>query len=156
MTNLIKIVVSAILLASVATIAGAQGYGGYGGGYYIDPLSGSIVSPAGGGGGGGSYTSTPTTTSTTVGQVLGASTTAATMTDTSTKFKFNINMKKASKISDVKKLQDVLIAEGFLAAGMNTGNFGNLTLAAVKAYQAKNNVQATGFVGPLTRAVLNK
>ncbi|MDE2105250.1 MAG: peptidoglycan-binding protein [Patescibacteria group bacterium] len=37
-----------------------------------------------------------------------------------------------------------------------TGNFLGKTLAAVLRFQAANGLPVTGFVGPLTRAVLNK
>lgn len=80
-----------------------------------------------------------------VGIVAGAST-----------FKFNINMRVGSRIvPDVTELQKVLIAKGYLAITAPTGVFGTKTLAAVKAYQAANGVQVTGYVGPLTRAKLN-
>jgi Putative peptidoglycan binding domain len=135
-------VLATIALSSVAVMAGAQGYGGYGGGETQVTY-----------GGGGFYVA-PTTT---VGQVLGASTTAAMVDGTTMNFKFNINMARGSKISDVKKLQAVLVSEGFLSAGSQSGFFGPLTFNAVKKYQAKNNVSpVSGFVGPLTRAVLNK
>jgi peptidoglycan hydrolase-like protein with peptidoglycan-binding domain len=145
MKKTFKMALATIALSSVAVVAGAQGYGGYGGGaveiFYT------------GGGGGGYYTS-PTTT---VGQVLGASTTAAMVDGTAVNFKFNINMAKGSKISDVKKLQAVLVSEGFLPTSSQTGFFGPMTFSAVKKYQTKNNVSpVSGFVGPLTRAVLNK
>jgi peptidoglycan hydrolase-like protein with peptidoglycan-binding domain len=50
---------------------------------------------------------------------------------------------------DVKRMQHVL------GVKPETGNFGLITLAAVKAYQKANNIPATGFVGTLTRASLN-
>src|SRR5208337_321761 len=64
--------------------------------------------------------------------------------------------------SDVQKLQNLLIAQGFLAAGNNTGYFGNLTQAAVQAFQAAHNIVSSGTpattgygsVGPRTHAAL--
>ncbi len=78
------------------------------------------------------------------GQVLGASA-----------FNFNVNLHFGICSSDVIQLQDRLTQEG-LYSGPITGCFGRLTLAAVKAYQKKYGISATGFVGPLTRAQLNK
>ena len=56
--------------------------------------------------------------------------------------------------SDVVVLQDILIREKFLVPGYNTGFFGNLTRAAVMRFQQAHGVQATGYVGPLTRSEL--
>ena len=56
--------------------------------------------------------------------------------------------------SEVLALQKLLTAQG-LYSGPLTGNFYNLTLAAVKSFQAKYNILTSGFVGPLTRAKLN-
>lgn len=55
---------------------------------------------------------------------------------------------------EVKNLQQVLasFAYGDLTG---TGYFGTKTLQAVLKYQAQNGIEATGFVGPLTRASLN-
>lgn len=64
---------------------------------------------------------------------------------------------------DVKRLQQVLnknqqtqvAIAGPGSPGAETEYFGNLTLLAVKKFQALHNVPTTGYVGPLTRAVLN-
>ena len=56
--------------------------------------------------------------------------------------------------NDVKQLQEVLIDKGFLT-GSATGNFYSLTLKAVKAYQASAGINSTGYVGTLTRTVIN-
>ncbi len=37
-----------------------------------------------------------------------------------------------------------------------SGHFGPATFAAVKIFQTRNNISPTGYVGPLTRAVINK
>lgn len=50
---------------------------------------------------------------------------------------------------------DVLQLQNRLKVVPNTGFFGTITLAAVKAYQSKYGLPTTGFVGPLTRAKLN-
>lgn len=55
----------------------------------------------------------------------------------------------------VKQLQQYLITKGFLNIQQPTGNFGPLTLAAVKKYQATKNITTTGVVGPITRKAIN-
>lgn len=94
-----------------------------------------------------SPTQTPATTNTTdTGEVLGAAA-----------FQFGTNLTVGSRGQDVVELQNVLIAEGDLAAGLNTGYFGPLTKAAVIKYQTAHNVSPhSGYVGPLTRAQLNQ
>lgn len=61
--------------------------------------------------------------------------------------------------SDVTAMQQQLIAAGYLAAGNANGNFGPLTLAAVKKFQCAKNIVCTGsssygIVGPQTQAAL--
>lgn len=59
--------------------------------------------------------------------------------------------------ADVRALQDILKYEGFFPLNCDsTGNFGPTTLGAVKRWQEKHGVNATGYVGPLTREALNK
>lgn len=53
--------------------------------------------------------------------------------------------------ADVTSLQNFLRDGGFLTVVPN-GNFGPSTQAAVKKFQSANNVNATGYVGPSTRA----
>jgi len=55
---------------------------------------------------------------------------------------------------DVTRLQTLLIAKGYLNTTAS-GYFGALTLAAVKKYQVASGVDATGYVGPLTRTSIN-
>ncbi len=55
---------------------------------------------------------------------------------------------------EVRRLQTVLLKGGYYA-GPVTGNFYGLTLGAVKRFQRTNYLPATGFVGPLTRGMLN-
>jgi len=52
-------------------------------------------------------------------------------------------------------LQRYLSSAGYLSA-TPTGYFGSATVAAVKAFQIANRVSGTGYVGPLTRAALNR
>lgn len=64
---------------------------------------------------------------------------------------------------DVKRLQQTLnknpqtqvAAQGDGSPGHETEYFGNLTFAAVQKFQSLHGVPHTGYVGPLTRAVLN-
>jgi hypothetical protein len=51
-------------------------------------------------------------------------------------------------------LQNYLRYLGYLGATPN-GHFGPATLSAVKTYQSTNNISATGFVGPVTRASIS-
>ena len=57
---------------------------------------------------------------------------------------------------EVTELQKALIAEGLLKIDAPTGYFGALTRTAVIAFQKARGIANTGFVGPLTRAELNK
>ena len=57
--------------------------------------------------------------------------------------------------SGVAELQRYLIAKGFLPAGNDSGNFFSLTRTAVKKFQASKKISATGYVGQLTRQVIN-
>lgn len=67
-----------------------------------------------------------------------------------TRFVFNKNLWWGQNNHDVLELQKRL-------GVIQTGFFGNLTLRAVIAYQKANNIYPQlGFVGPLTRAKLNK
>jgi peptidoglycan hydrolase-like protein with peptidoglycan-binding domain len=77
-------------------------------------------------------------------EVLGAST-----------FKFTRTLMLGSTGTDVQQLQTLLISEGFLKENAN-GKFDTITMNAVKAFQAKNDITPNGKVGPLTRAALNK
>ncbi|MEK7115311.1 MAG: peptidoglycan-binding domain-containing protein [Patescibacteria group bacterium] len=56
---------------------------------------------------------------------------------------------------DVKNLQKLLTDIG-LYNGPITGNFFEQTRDAVKKFQRKNGIKDTGYVGPVTRLVLNK
>jgi hypothetical protein len=78
-----------------------------------------------------------------IGQVLGA-----------TAFNFTKDLKLGSQGDDVTELQNRLTQEG-VYSGPITGYFGPLTVAGVKAYQAKHGISQVGTVGPMTRAQLN-
>ncbi|HUQ30231.1 MAG TPA: right-handed parallel beta-helix repeat-containing protein [Candidatus Paceibacterota bacterium] len=81
------------------------------------------------------------------GQVLGASV-----------FKFLFNLRYGMRNNDVMELQKRFRAEGFFSYPTDTGYFGPITFASAKAYQAAHPSigYITGFVGPLTRGVLNQ
>lgn len=68
---------------------------------------------------------------------------------------WNRNLKTGSPyIADVSALQTALTREGVFTEEA-TGGFYKKTTAAVKAFQKKYGIEATGFVGPQTRAKLN-
>ncbi len=129
------------------TTTNTGGGGGGGGG------GGSAGGSTGGGNGPivGTYSGAlPTPGGATEGSVLGAS------TSTSESPRFTRDRGAGSRGDDVRALQDILVAAGFLAPGRATGYYGALTKAAVMKYQkAHGIVPASGYVGPLTRAVLN-
>lgn len=57
---------------------------------------------------------------------------------------------------DVRRLQGVLSSQGLFPDALKTGNFGPITRNAVVSYQAARGISRTGYVGPLTRAALNR
>lgn len=67
---------------------------------------------------------------------------------------YNYNFGIGKSGTDVVRLQQVLISRGYLAQGLSTGYYGSLTLVAVKKLQAANGISPTGFIGPITRALL--
>jgi peptidoglycan hydrolase-like protein with peptidoglycan-binding domain len=73
---------------------------------------------------------------------------------------FNTNLTVGSTGADVSALQSWLISKGFAIPSISSGAasagyFGAQTKAAVVAYQTSVGLPATGFVGPLTRGILN-
>lgn len=79
---------------------------------------------------------------------------------TTKKFVFNNNLTVGSIGYDVFILQRLLGVEHEtrpVMEGPPVGNyFGALTKAAVEKFQLQNDLPSTGFVGPLTRAILNR
>ena len=74
-----------------------------------------------------------------------------------TQFLFTVNLKKGMTHPDVSKLQQRLKDEGFYTYPQITGYFGDVTKAAVIAYQKANKITpAEGYVGPITRSKLNE
>lgn len=60
-----------------------------------------------------------------------------------------------SSFGPITSLQDYLKSAGYFFVTPN-GNFGPATLSAVKSFQSAHGAPNTGYVGPLTRAVLVK
>ena len=58
--------------------------------------------------------------------------------------------------AEVRRLQQFLVAKGYLSSDLATGNFFTRTRLAVKKFQANNGLPSTGYVGPLTRQVITK
>src|SRR4051812_37010838 len=65
------------------------------------------------------------------------------------------NLVVGSRGTEVIQLQSFLIAQKFLVADAPTDFFGPLTVAAVRKLQTANKIEAVGFVGPRTRALIN-
>jgi peptidoglycan hydrolase-like protein with peptidoglycan-binding domain len=72
-------------------------------------------------------------------------------------YNFVLPLKQGSKGTDVIKLQEILIAKGFLVmpVGVSKGYYGALTTKAVQAYQKSLGLDQLGIVGPATRKALN-
>lgn len=69
---------------------------------------------------------------------------------------FEQDLKYGSKGDSVVALQEFLIDQGFFN-GNATGNFYSLTLAAVRKFQKAQGISPiSGYVGPITRGVINK
>ena len=81
--------------------------------------------------------------------------TNATGATASFSYTWNNNLQIGSPYTDdVRALQTALTREG-VYTGEITGGFYNQTFTAVKAFQQKYGIEATGFVGPITREKLN-
>lgn len=79
------------------------------------------------------------------------------------KFTFVNDLEQGMTNPDVNMLQKYLNANGYLIASSGPGSpgnesdyFGSLTKAAVIKFQGAKALPTTGYVGPLTRAELNK
>ncbi|OHR68550.1 hypothetical protein HMPREF3291_08935 [Bacillus sp. HMSC76G11] len=64
------------------------------------------------------------------------------------------NLKKGSRGSEVKQLQQLLTSKGFSTKGID-GIFGNNTDKAVRTFQKSKKLTADGIVGPNTRKALS-
>lgn len=68
---------------------------------------------------------------------------------------FTRNLTLQTRGEDVRVLQQLLIASGFLAKGNDTGYFGPLTYQALVQYQSAMGIYPTsGYFGPITRSVI--
>lgn len=77
---------------------------------------------------------------------------------TSGGYVFTSDLTVGSTGGDVDALQSLLVSKGFLTmpAGVAMGYFGNLTKAAVSAWQAASGISPTaGYFGPKSRAAAN-
>ena len=63
------------------------------------------------------------------------------------------SLHRGNESATVKKLQEFLYQKGFLTE-QPTGFFGDLTIAAVKAYQKSVGIKETGMVFDLTRQMI--
>jgi len=70
-------------------------------------------------------------------------------------YHFTQKLELGSKGNEVKELQKILIAKGYLK-GLPDSNFGKYTVWAVKAYQKANGLKVDGIVGKEMRDLLNK
>jgi peptidoglycan hydrolase-like protein with peptidoglycan-binding domain len=61
----------------------------------------------------------------------------------------------STRSNDVLALQRFLSSSDYLSATPN-GYFGQATLSALKQFQSVNGLSSTGYVGPLTRALIQK
>lgn len=141
--------VSNLDLTSSLTSSGSQSSGG----------GSSSSGGGGGGGGGGSTTYIPPVNQT--GQSSQGSISGTYLKGISSPI--SISLYKGLTHADVTTLQRMLIAEGHLAYGNDTGYFGPLTEAAVQSFQRSRGIVSggtpatTGYgvVGPMTRGYIN-
>lgn len=85
--------------------------------------------------------------------VVPAPLTTYSSSNTTAVFKSFLTM--GSRGAEVTALQQKLIALGLLSR-QSTGYFGSLTKKAVQAFQKSKGIEPVGYVGPGTRAALNK
>ena len=104
--------------------------------------------PGGGGGGGGGYILAPMSVSSSTFSVQLLTNPLATLF-------FTRDLATTSTGVDVKTIQNILIAQGYLAAGYNTGYFGPLTSEALMVFQKQHGMSPTGVFGSTTRALFN-
>jgi hypothetical protein len=96
-----------------------------------------------------------TITLTQVGAVPYVAPVVYTPTQTAASYTFTRNLGMGTEGADVVELQKRLRAEGFFTYPTNSGYYGAVTAEAVKLFQRKYGIEATGFVGPLTKQKLN-
>lgn len=70
-------------------------------------------------------------------------------------FKYDATVDKPRYDKSIKSLQDCLRFEGVFPSNVpSTGFLGDITIAAIKQFQSRYNIQQTGGVGPVTTAKL--
>lgn len=142
--------------------------------YYI--LTTLAAFTSGGGGGGGSWSAPAQTTVTPVVALNQSTSTTVTGTTTvslplnaffanretsggavlgATTFKFTRDLRMKSTGNEVMELQKYLTREGYFKE-TPTKYFGVLTRKALIEWQRKNGLPATGYFGPMSRAIINK
>ena len=77
------------------------------------------------------------------------------VTPSFTKYIFTVPLYKGMMSTEVKKLQERMVYEGYFSVTPN-GYFGQATQDAVKAYQRDRGLVPFGNVGPATREELNR
>ncbi|HPI67388.1 MAG TPA: peptidoglycan-binding domain-containing protein [bacterium] len=69
---------------------------------------------------------------------------------------FNQDLSYGMINAEVRRMQEFLISKGYLATGLNTGNFYSMTKEAVKKFQKDHQITpVNGLFGPQTRAAAN-
>jgi peptidoglycan hydrolase-like protein with peptidoglycan-binding domain len=84
----------------------------------------------------------------------GSGSTVSTSASSASGYQFTELLTVGSEDAQVTALQEKLSSLGFYS-GPVTGFYGSLTEAAVMKYQTAHGIDATGYVGPSTRAALN-
>lgn len=173
--------ISATIFAGVVFAAdyaaGTYSSGTYGGGVYGTGDATPPTTPAPSGGGGmivGSGPLAPSASSfftyippgfqtiTAAATVVPPVATSIGSTTAATPYAFSKNHRQGDTGADILALQQFLNAHGFQVAssgpgspGNETSIFGSKTYRALIKFQAANNLPATGYFGPLTRALIN-
>ncbi|MBP9802526.1 peptidoglycan-binding protein, partial [Patescibacteria group bacterium] len=78
------------------------------------------------------------------------------LSSSTNKYIFKNFLKLGSLGEEIRQLQTKLKSLGYFNYPQITGYFGTVTEVAIKAFQKANNIDQFGYVGPATRAALNK
>jgi Putative peptidoglycan binding domain len=107
-------------------------------------------------------TTTASTSPPTAPTTSSSSTQSMTAAPPSTSYQFTLNRQLWDESPDILALQQFLNSHGFTVAstgpgspGNETDYFGTKTYQALVKFQQGNNLPATGYFGPLTRALIN-
>jgi peptidoglycan hydrolase-like protein with peptidoglycan-binding domain len=123
-------------------------------GYWCNHASGGVVQYSAYSGGTGAGTFSVTTATAAIVKPTTTTTTTNTLPSNTV---FSRTLKVGMSGDDVKALQLVLRTQGFLpASSVIDGNYGSVTAAAVKTYQATKGLKADGVAGMQTlQSILN-